>query len=162
MGKCGDQLWNSGRQCKIFSRIGNQESAIFDPESSAVKSLWYSSLSSVKCLLSILWLLQKALLHGVVDTLTKGGFVTDSISLGDTKFMVRVHLKAHWDASYGSHKLWHCCICVFYSVTKCAQIGQHRPCCTLSESTVFVTKMSDELYQSKFFNVRGVSFKILR
>lgn len=30
---------------------------------------------------------KKALLHGVVDTLTKGGFVTDSISLGDTKFM---------------------------------------------------------------------------
>ena len=27
----GDQLWNSGRQCKIFSRIGNQESAISDP-----------------------------------------------------------------------------------------------------------------------------------
>ena len=27
----GDQLWNSGRQCKIFSRIGDQESAISDP-----------------------------------------------------------------------------------------------------------------------------------
>ena len=26
-----DQLWNSGRQCKIFSRIGDQESAISDP-----------------------------------------------------------------------------------------------------------------------------------
>ena len=32
MGKCGDQLWNSGRQCKILSRIGDQESAISDPE----------------------------------------------------------------------------------------------------------------------------------
>ncbi|KAJ7383071.1 hypothetical protein OS493_030958 [Desmophyllum pertusum] len=30
---------------------------------------------------------KKALLHDVVDTLTKGGFVTDSISLGDSKFM---------------------------------------------------------------------------
>lgn len=30
---------------------------------------------------------KKALLHGVVDMLTKAGFVTDSISLGDTKFM---------------------------------------------------------------------------
>ena len=28
----GDQLWNSGRQCKIFSRIGDQESTISDPE----------------------------------------------------------------------------------------------------------------------------------
>ena len=27
----GDQLWRSGRQCKIFSRIGDQESAISDP-----------------------------------------------------------------------------------------------------------------------------------
>ena len=27
----GDQLWNSGRQCKIFSRIGDQKSAISDP-----------------------------------------------------------------------------------------------------------------------------------
>ena len=27
----GDQLWNSGRQCKIFSCIGNQESAIPNP-----------------------------------------------------------------------------------------------------------------------------------
>ena len=31
MGECGDQLWNSGRQCKIFSCIGDQESAISDP-----------------------------------------------------------------------------------------------------------------------------------
>ncbi|CAH3155604.1 unnamed protein product [Porites lobata] len=30
---------------------------------------------------------KKALLHGVVDTLSKGSFVTDSLSLGDTKFM---------------------------------------------------------------------------
>lgn len=30
---------------------------------------------------------KKALLRGIVDTLTKAGFVTDSISLGDTKFM---------------------------------------------------------------------------
>ena len=27
----GDQLWNSGHQCKLFSRIGDQESAISDP-----------------------------------------------------------------------------------------------------------------------------------
>ena len=27
----GDQLSNSGRQCKMFSRIGDQESAISDP-----------------------------------------------------------------------------------------------------------------------------------
>ena len=38
MGKCGDQLWNSGRQCEIFSRIGDQESAISDPEE--VKMAW--------------------------------------------------------------------------------------------------------------------------
>ena len=31
MEKCGNQLWNSGHQCKIFSRIGDQESAISDP-----------------------------------------------------------------------------------------------------------------------------------
>ena len=37
--------------------------------------------------------LQKALLRGIVDTLTKAGFVTDSISLGDTKFMVRIPLQ---------------------------------------------------------------------
>lgn len=30
---------------------------------------------------------KKALMRGIVDTLTKAGFVTDSISLGDTKFM---------------------------------------------------------------------------
>ncbi len=27
----GDQLWNSGRQLSIFSRIGDQEGAISDP-----------------------------------------------------------------------------------------------------------------------------------
>ena len=27
----GDQLWNSGHQFKIFSRIGDQESVISDP-----------------------------------------------------------------------------------------------------------------------------------
>ena len=30
MEKCGDWLRNSGRQCKIFSRISDQESAISD------------------------------------------------------------------------------------------------------------------------------------
>ena len=28
----GDQLWNSGRQYWIFSRIGDQEGAISDPD----------------------------------------------------------------------------------------------------------------------------------
>ena len=31
-------------------------------------------------------------MRGIVDTLTKAGFVTDSISLGDTKFMVGISL----------------------------------------------------------------------
>ena len=44
---------------------------------------------SISLLLYSCCYLQKALLHGVVDSLSKGSFVTDSLSLGDTKFMVR-------------------------------------------------------------------------
>ena len=36
----GDQLWNSGRQCKIFSRIADQESAISDP-ALVIQLVWY-------------------------------------------------------------------------------------------------------------------------
>ena len=38
----GNQLWNSGCQCKIFSCIGNQESAISDP----VIPVWCCSLQA--------------------------------------------------------------------------------------------------------------------
>ena len=37
----GKQLWNSGRQCKVFSRIGDQESAISNPDSRCVQDWMY-------------------------------------------------------------------------------------------------------------------------
>ena len=46
----GDQSWNSSRQCKMFSRIGDQESAISDPgiwEQIIVTSMYF-----MKCYLN--------------------------------------------------------------------------------------------------------------
>uniref|UniRef100_A0AAR2KM59 DNA polymerase n=1 Tax=Pygocentrus nattereri TaxID=42514 RepID=A0AAR2KM59_PYGNA len=63
---------------------------------------------------------QPRLLHAVVEHLESTGFVTDTLSKGDTKFMVRVLLNRNYcfDKSIYAHLCSNHCLCLFRLIPK--------------------------------------------
>ena len=88
----GNQLWNSGRQCKIFSRIGDQESAISNPE--MCDFLFFSSLCLWKCCFNFFCFCQVT----CMQTLKKVRKQTTTLPCKETSFVFRATLNLEQSA----------------------------------------------------------------